>query len=165
MDFEGTLIVVSHDRWFVSLLAPRVVVISPAGITDYLGTYDVSVHFSGDDHLDADAVVLKAKRDKKKDAPKTKDAGPSKRPAPAPGSGKERRRLEKERDELISALEVAERRVAEIEATFSRPGYYDKAPAEEVSGLDGERVALAQEIERSTEAWERVEQALEALPE
>jgi len=64
--YEGTLILVSHDRWFVSQLATRVVEISPSGIRDYLGTYQEYVHACGDDHLDADTVVLKAKREDKK---------------------------------------------------------------------------------------------------
>ena len=64
--FEGTLLLVSHDRWFVSQLATRVVEIKPDDIVDYLGTYEEYVHFCGDDHLDADRVILKAKRDKKK---------------------------------------------------------------------------------------------------
>ena len=65
-EYEGTLILVSHDRWFVGQLATRVVEISPSGIRDYLGTYEEYVHACGDDHLDADTVVLKAKREDKK---------------------------------------------------------------------------------------------------
>jgi ATPase subunit of ABC transporter with duplicated ATPase domains len=64
-NYEGTLILVSHDRWFVGQLATRIVEISPAGIRDYLGTYEEYVHACGDDHLDADTVVLKAKRAEK----------------------------------------------------------------------------------------------------
>ncbi|HET7322676.1 MAG TPA: ATP-binding cassette domain-containing protein, partial [Longimicrobiaceae bacterium] len=63
--YPGTLILVSHDRWFVRQLATRIVEISPAGIRDYQGTYEEYVHACGDDHLDADAVVLKAKRERK----------------------------------------------------------------------------------------------------
>jgi ATPase subunit of ABC transporter with duplicated ATPase domains len=64
--YEGTLILVSHDRWFVGQLATRVVEISRDGIRDYRGTYEEYVHACGDDHLDADTVVLKAKREDKK---------------------------------------------------------------------------------------------------
>jgi len=64
--YEGTLILVSHDRWFVGQLATRVVEISRDGIRDYHGTYEEYVHACGDDHLDADTVVLKAKREEKK---------------------------------------------------------------------------------------------------
>jgi hypothetical protein len=46
-------------------LATRIVEISPSGIRDYLGTYEEYVHACGDDHLDADTVVLKAKRAEK----------------------------------------------------------------------------------------------------
>ena len=61
--YEGTLILVSHDRWFVGQLATRVVEISRNGIRDFLGTYEEYVHSCGDDHLDADAVVLKARQE------------------------------------------------------------------------------------------------------
>jgi ATPase subunit of ABC transporter with duplicated ATPase domains len=64
--YDGTLILVSHDRWFVGQLATRIVEISPAGIRDFLGSYEEYVHACGDDHLDADTVVLKAKREDKK---------------------------------------------------------------------------------------------------
>jgi ATPase subunit of ABC transporter with duplicated ATPase domains len=65
-NYEGTLILVSHDRWFVGQLATRIVEISPAGIRDFLGSYEEYVHACGDDHLDADTVVLKARREDKK---------------------------------------------------------------------------------------------------
>ena len=64
--YEGTLIFVSHDRWFVSQLATRIVEIKPDEIVDYQGSYENYVHFCGDDHLDADTVVLKARKEKKK---------------------------------------------------------------------------------------------------
>jgi ATPase subunit of ABC transporter with duplicated ATPase domains len=62
-NYDGTLILVSHDRWFVGQLATRVVEISRSGIRDYHGTYEEYVHACGDDHLDADAVVLKARKE------------------------------------------------------------------------------------------------------
>jgi len=65
-NYEGTLILVSHDRWFVSQLATRVVEISRNGIRDYHGTYEEYVHACGDDHLDADTVVLKARKEDRK---------------------------------------------------------------------------------------------------
>ena len=69
-EYEGTLILVSHDRWFVSQLATRVVEVSRAGIRDFLGTYPEYVHACGDDHLDADEVVLKARGSKKRELAK-----------------------------------------------------------------------------------------------
>ena len=43
-------------------LATRIVEIKPDAIRDYPGTYEEYVHFCGDDHLDADSVILRARR-------------------------------------------------------------------------------------------------------
>ena len=64
--YPGTLVFVSHDRWFVARLANRIVEITEEGITDYRGTYEEYVHTRGDDHLDVDTVVLRAREEKRK---------------------------------------------------------------------------------------------------
>src|SRR6185369_7086532 len=38
-EYAGTLIFVSHDRWFVSELATRIIELTPAGPNDFPGTY------------------------------------------------------------------------------------------------------------------------------
>jgi hypothetical protein len=48
-------------------LRERIVEISPVGIRDFPGASKKSVHACGDDHLDADTVVLNAKREGKKE--------------------------------------------------------------------------------------------------
>jgi ATPase subunit of ABC transporter with duplicated ATPase domains len=62
--YDGTLVFVSHDRWFVSRLANRIVEITPAGINDFLGGYEEYVERCGDDHLDANAAAALAKQEK-----------------------------------------------------------------------------------------------------
>ena len=37
--YTGTLIFVSHDRWFVSELATRIIELTPSGPNDFPGTY------------------------------------------------------------------------------------------------------------------------------
>ncbi len=49
--YEGTLIFVSHDRWFVSKLATRVVELTREGVRDFIGTYDEYLERQGADHL------------------------------------------------------------------------------------------------------------------
>lgn len=165
--FDGTLILVSHDRWFVSRLATRVVEISGEGITDYLGTYEEYVHFSGDDHLDADAVVLKAKREKSRERRGAKEEREARAAAEAAAraaeAAKKRKNLERQRQEVMASLEAAERRLAEIDEAFAAPGYYDEAPPEEVAALDGERAGLTEAIDSATVAWDELERKLEAL--
>ena len=62
--YTGTLIVVSHDRWFIGQLATRIVDIEPEGVRDYAGTYEEYVAFCGTDRLDAEKVAL-AERERK----------------------------------------------------------------------------------------------------
>ncbi len=64
-DYEGTLLFVSHDRWFVDQLATRILELSPDGIEDYRGTYAEYLSRSGTDHLDHEAVVEEAKSAKR----------------------------------------------------------------------------------------------------
>ncbi len=64
--YEGTLLFVSHDRAFVSSLATRIVEVTEDGFRDRPGTYTEYLASEGDDHLDVDAVVLKAKKDRRR---------------------------------------------------------------------------------------------------
>ena len=83
--YTGTLIFVSHDRWFVSELATRIIELTPAGPNDFPGTYAEYLARCGDDHLDGDAVVLKAKRARAETTAAGDDGGsaaPDRRPSP-----------------------------------------------------------------------------------
>lgn len=40
MNYEGTLLFISHDRYFLNKMAERVLELSDTGIIDYLGNYD-----------------------------------------------------------------------------------------------------------------------------
>jgi ATPase subunit of ABC transporter with duplicated ATPase domains len=63
--YEGTLLFVSHDRAFVSSLATRIIEVTEDGFRDRPGTYADYLASAGDDHLDVDAVVMKAKKDRR----------------------------------------------------------------------------------------------------
>ncbi len=40
LDYGGTLLMVSHDRYFINKLADRILVLNPDGIEEYIGGYD-----------------------------------------------------------------------------------------------------------------------------
>ncbi|MCG7408948.1 ABC-F family ATP-binding cassette domain-containing protein [Paenibacillus sp. ACRRX] len=40
MEYEGTLLFISHDRYFLNKMAERIVELAPDGMTSYLGNYD-----------------------------------------------------------------------------------------------------------------------------
>jgi ATPase subunit of ABC transporter with duplicated ATPase domains len=60
--YDGSVIFVSHDRWFVSRLATRILELRTDGIEDFVGTYEEYLNACGDDHLDVDTAILKARR-------------------------------------------------------------------------------------------------------
>jgi ATPase subunit of ABC transporter with duplicated ATPase domains len=64
-DYDGTLIFVSHDRWFVNELATRIVEITPEGVRDFSGSYDEYLARAGEDHLDAQEVLRRARESKR----------------------------------------------------------------------------------------------------
>ena len=63
--YDGTLVFVSHDRWFVSKLATRILELGHDGVTDYRGTYEEFLARAGTDHLDHEAVVAKERASKR----------------------------------------------------------------------------------------------------
>ena len=67
-NYDGTIIFVSHDRWFVSRLATRILEIRPDGLEDFKGPYEEYLARCGDDHLDVEAVVRTARRKKRAEA-------------------------------------------------------------------------------------------------
>ena len=179
--FDGTLILVSHDRWFVSQLATRIVEISEEGIRDFRGSYEEYVHFCGDDHLDVDTVVLKARREKRaRRAARASDGGEGdppgngapRRPAPRRDDGAAARgnrnryrggSLRTKRDRITAGIEAAETRIAEIDGAFADPAFYGRTEPEDVRALETERAARQAELDELIEAWERVETELAHL--
>lgn len=70
--FEGSIIFVSHDRWFVSEVATRIFAITPEGVQDFKGTYQEYLAKQEEDFLDAEAMLQKVKSEKKKKKKKKK---------------------------------------------------------------------------------------------
>ena len=63
--YDGTLIFVSHDRWFVNELATRIVEISTEGVQDFAGGYDEYLARAGADHLDVQEALRREKESKR----------------------------------------------------------------------------------------------------
>ncbi len=155
--YAGTVVFVSHDRAFVGALATRVVEVTPDGLRDFAGTYAEYLAKLGDDHLDGDAVALKAKQDKteKKTAPAS---------AKSEGTWEEQKKkrnraaqLPKLRDKVVADLAAAEARKAEIAAIYADPGFFQRASRKEIDALVSENDALAPKIETLMSEWEALE--------
>jgi ATPase subunit of ABC transporter with duplicated ATPase domains len=158
--FEGTVLFVSHDRWFVSQLATRILEVTPAGPRDFPGTYAEYLARCGDDHLDADAVVSKAKDLRARPAAAT---------APGPNglSWEEQKRrrnrlssLPVRRDKVLAAIAGAETRKRAIAALYAEPDFFQRTAGDVAQSLQREDGELTSQIERWLAEWEEIEKAL-----
>ena len=155
-DYEGTLLFVSHDRWFVSQLAERIIEITASDLRDYDGTYDEYVAWCGDDHLDTEETLKRARRDKARS--RTGKTGPEDLER-----RKRMRKIEAKRDALTAEIESAEARIHEINDLFCDPSYFDRTPPKQVRKIELEQKRLKERTEELFAKWEEAESALEDL--
>ena len=174
--FDGTVVFVSHDRWFVREIADRILEIRGDGIRDFRGGYDDYVAACGDDHLDAGSMTRRELRTRSSEvsgrAPRapvgSRSAGAgSDKPATVRADERSRRRrvadLEGERDRLLEEVERAEAGLAAIHARFADPAFYSVTDRAEVRSLEEEEREAAGRVKRLMEEWSAVERELEAL--
>ena len=160
---EGTLIFVSHDRAFVAALATRILEVTKDGFRDFPGTYDEYLERCGDDHLDAEAVVLRAKKEKPAAAAEAPKAEAQLSWEQQKKNANRLKQLPKRRDEVVAAIEKTEARKKEIHARWCEPGFYEKTPQAEISALEAEEKTLDPKLEALLAEWESLEAELAAL--
>ncbi|WP_394848272.1 ATP-binding cassette domain-containing protein [Pendulispora brunnea] len=161
--FDGTVLFVSHDRYFVSRLATRIVEVTANGLRDFPGTYAEYLAALGDDHLDADTVVLKAKA---ANAAERREDGASTNAVSWEEQRKRRSRvnsLSNRRDKLLASIETAEARKKEILGLYAEAGFFERTPKADVERLELESTELDGSIETWLAEWEQVEAELAEL--
>ena len=149
--YEGTLIVISHDRHFVSKVANKIWYIEDHKIKDYPGTYDEYKYWI--ENIKSENTTTAVKEKKEASAEK-------KKPAPAPVSNQETKKIQQviaKLEEQIMALEqqkaLAEEELAKPEV-YSNPDKLAKASME-FDKVDKELTRLQNEWEISIEKLEQ----------
>ncbi len=161
--FEGTVVFVSHDRWFVSELATRILEVTTEGPREFPGTYAEYLARSGDDHLDIDAVSLKAKASSQA---QTKAAPPAASGLSWEEQKKRRNKLATlpgRRDKLLAEIEAAEARKKAIADSYTEAGFFERTSPAEIEKLEQESKRLGSQIEAWLAEWESVEAELGEL--
>ncbi len=158
--YEGTLIFVSHDRFFVDALATRVIELTRKGMTDFSGTFAEYLQAQHDDHLDADAVSEKAKAAKKEEMAAAGVVSSSLSWEEQKKKKNRLKDLEKRRDQLWKEIEANEVRKKAIEVRWHEPGFFEKTAPAEITRLQQEEQTLTSTIAALVEKWEAVEHEL-----
>jgi energy-coupling factor transporter ATP-binding protein EcfA2 len=170
--YTGTVIFVSHDRWFVSELATRIVELTAEGPRDFPGTYAEYLARCGDDHLDADAVASKARLERRQGE---LQQGGRKNGGARSGAAvdatwedqkKQRNRmaqLPKQRDRLLAQIEAAEGRKKAIADLYYDPGFFQRTSLADIDALEKEQAELGPKIDSLVAEWEALERELAAI--
>ena len=143
VDFQGTILLVSHDRAFLNNVVTSTIVFEPTGVKEYVGGYDDWVRQRSETVAKPPAPEpAKASVTKQKTAPQQKRLGFN-----------EKRELEK-LPATIEQLEAAAARLHEIMAD----GEFYKQPSEQIAARQAELKDIEQQLSTSYERWEELEQ-------
>ena len=168
-DFAGTLVFVSHDRYFVERIATAIIEIGNGEAVRYPGTYE-EYHWSktqrATNRPDADRRPAPARGAARR---RTPTAPPAPRGSASASREDRRRRAQSERhlkreqaarEKRISDLEQRigdrERKIREIEEAMAAPGFYDDRQA--AQPVVNRHESLMWEVGDLMSQWEALQQ-------
>jgi ATP-binding cassette, subfamily F, member 3 len=144
--FPGTIVFISHDRYFINRIATKVVEVEGGALTAYLGTYD--------DYREAKARTAPTAVDTV--ARVARVAAPSRRPHGSSGGRELRQRL----GDVEAQIHVLEARLAELATIFGDPQLY--ADGERARAAARERTDTETQVAGLLREWEELSARLVA---
>jgi len=164
-DYGGTLIIVSHDRYFVERLATKIIEVGHGEAIVYPGTYTEFLWHKEHPQDIAKSQVPRPKSQStttKDERPKTRDAGGRSREARKAVDAERRKRqrafesLQKRIADLESRIAAREAEVKQIEAAMAAEGFYDDRAA--ATALIDRHQALMWEVGDLMAQWEALQE-------
>ena len=152
IDFDGTLLFVSHDRYFINRVATKVMEISEDGATIYLGDYDYYLEKKAE--LE-ELARLEAEENQVSEEVQVASAGASDYQAQK-ANQKEMRKLSRRIEQIENELETIEERLEEISAAM-----LETNDVAELSDLQKELDDLTDSQEALMEEWSDLSEQLE----
>ncbi|MGG3587141.1 ribosomal protection-like ABC-F family protein [Priestia megaterium] len=152
IDYPGTLLFVSHDRYFINRIANKIAELSPEGVEEFLGDYDYYVEKKAEIEEIKELENIKANEERtvKVDKQSYKQ-------------DKEQKKLMRQRTRRIEEIETEVNKLeaaqAEIEELLCDPEIYQNH--EEVSRLNGENEKISSQLSTLMEEWEELQLLLE----
>ncbi|TRZ29925.1 multidrug ABC transporter ATP-binding protein [Enterococcus avium] len=149
IDYQGTLLFVSHDRYFINRIANKVIELSPEGSKLYLGDYD---------------YYLEKKKEEEEIAElQAKEAAPVEAPKKKFYQDKEQQKLIRSLRRKIEAIEetlsTLDEEIAELEIQMSQPDILNDHV--QLLELTNDLEAKKAEQEEQLSSWEELSLELE----
>ncbi|MGH1661574.1 ABC-F family ATP-binding cassette domain-containing protein [Enterococcus avium] len=149
IDYQGTLLFVSHDRYFINRIANKVIELSPEGSKLYLGDYD---------------YYLEKKKEEEEIAElQAKEAAPVEAPKKKFYQDKEQQKLIRSLRRKIEAIEetlsTLDEEIAELEIQMSQPDILNDHA--QLLELTNDLEAKKAEQEEQLSSWEELSLELE----
>jgi len=151
LDYPGTLLFVSHDRYFVNRMATRVVEMTKVNLIDYIGDYDYYImkkqeNIERQRLKDLEAVPVQQLEDQSNKQTFLQDKE---------AKQNERQRL-RQLGEIEQTIEQIELSIVEKEAALCDPEVYQDHTR--VSQLNTEIEQLKSELDTLMETWSKLEE-------
>jgi ATP-binding cassette subfamily F protein uup len=155
IDFGGSALVVTHDRWFLDRVATALLVFEGDGrVVLYPGNYETYRRLRDERAAQAPSRATAASPSS---PPSPGRASPSAPPASAPPKGKALSYKEKlELEGLPARIEAAEREIAELEAALADPATYRES-ADKVKSLTAAVAERKSALAALYARWESLE--------
>ncbi|MGH7348201.1 MAG: ATP-binding cassette domain-containing protein, partial [Candidatus Rokuibacteriota bacterium] len=160
--FPGTIVFISHDRYFINRIATAIVEVTHGTLVTYLGTYD--------DYLDAkartaaEASAVPARPQPAPPAPARPEPvarAPRSDAAKRPGKvAKDVRELRRRLQDVERQIHQLEARLAEIGERLGDPAFY--ADGARVRAVAAERKSAEEQVTWLMREWEQLSTALAA---
>ena len=151
-NYEGTIVFVSHDRYFINKIANKVLDITGDDYSIYLGNYDYYLEKREQE------LIAKKLKEEKTDEVQEKVANDY---ALGKEEKKRIRKLERTREELLEKIESLEEKVSLVNNELTKEEVYTDAI--KVQEYNEELRSLNQEIEDLNNTWLEIEEELESL--
>ena len=151
-NYEGTILFVSHDRYFINKIANKVFDITEEGYNIYLGNYDYYL-----EKREQEKIAKRLKEEKISEAvvKEVNDYVLSKE------EKRRIRKLERTRDELIVQIDELEGKIKIVnEELMKEEVYTDAVKTQE---WNGKLKKLTSELEEKNNSWLEIEEELESI--
>lgn len=151
-NYEGTILFVSHDRYFINKIANKVFDITEEGYNIYLGNYDYYLEKREQEKI---AKRLKEEKIAEVVVKEVNDYVLSKE------EKRRIRKLERTRDELIVQIDELESKIKRVnEELMKEEVYTDAVKTQE---WNGKLKKLTSELEEKNNSWLEIEEELESI--